>query len=49
MQGVWQFKQGFGAEFQSHVGAWDFAVSPALYTLYQETMPAVLDWMRNHR
>ncbi|MFN8464232.1 MAG: peptidoglycan bridge formation glycyltransferase FemA/FemB family protein [Caldilineaceae bacterium] len=49
MQGVWQFKQGFGAELQSHVGAWDFAVSPTLYTLYQETMPAVLDWMRSHR
>ncbi|MBK8050423.1 MAG: peptidoglycan bridge formation glycyltransferase FemA/FemB family protein [Anaerolineales bacterium] len=27
MQGVWQFKQGFGAEFQSHIGAWDFVVS----------------------
>jgi len=49
MQGVWQFKQGFGAEFQPHVGAWDFVVSPTLYTLYQETMPAVLDWMRSHR
>jgi lipid II:glycine glycyltransferase (peptidoglycan interpeptide bridge formation enzyme) len=49
MQGVWQFKQGFGAGLQPHIGAWDFAVSPPLYALYQETMPAVLAWMRSHR
>ena len=49
MQGVWQFKQGFGADLQPHIGAWDFAVSPKLYALYQEAMPAVLDWMRSHR
>jgi lipid II:glycine glycyltransferase (peptidoglycan interpeptide bridge formation enzyme) len=48
MQGVWQFKQGFGAVLQPHIGAWDFAVSPPLYSLYQEAMPAVLDWMRSH-
>lgn len=49
MQGVWQFKQGFGAEFQPHVGAWDFAVSPALYQLYTEAMPKVLAFLRRHR
>jgi lipid II:glycine glycyltransferase (peptidoglycan interpeptide bridge formation enzyme) len=48
MQGVWQFKQGFGAELQPHIGAWDFPVWGTLYRLYQEAMPAVLDWMRNH-
>ena len=31
MQGVWQFKQGFGAELQPHIGAWDYPVSPTLY------------------
>jgi lipid II:glycine glycyltransferase (peptidoglycan interpeptide bridge formation enzyme) len=48
MQGVWQFKQGFGAELQPHIGAWDYPVSGSLYRLYQEAMPAVLDWMRSH-
>ena len=46
MQGVWQFKQGFGAAFQPHVGAWDYAVSPALYQAYTEAMPRVLAWLR---
>lgn len=46
MQGVWQFKQGFGAQLQTHIGAWDYVVSPPLYALYQQAMPAVLDWMR---
>jgi lipid II:glycine glycyltransferase (peptidoglycan interpeptide bridge formation enzyme) len=46
MQGVWQFKQGFGAEFQPHIGAWDYVVSPAGYRLYVEVMPRVLEWMR---
>lgn len=46
LQGVWQFKQGFGAHFQSHIGAWDYPVSPLLYWLYTEVMPQVLAWMR---
>ena len=46
MQGVWQFKQGFGAEFQSHIGAWDYPVSPTQYRLYTESMPAVLAALR---
>ena len=49
MQGVWQFKQGFGAEFQPHVGAWDFVVHPAIYTLYTQAMPRVIGLMhRRH-
>jgi lipid II:glycine glycyltransferase (peptidoglycan interpeptide bridge formation enzyme) len=47
MQGVWQFKQGFGAQLQPHIGAWDYVVSPPLYALYRQAMPAVLDWMRS--
>ena len=27
LQGVWQFKQGFGAELQPHIGAWDFVMN----------------------
>jgi len=46
MQGVWQFKQGFGAAFQPHIGAWDFVVSPLGYRLYSEAMPRALAWLR---
>ena len=46
LQGVWHFKQGFGAEFQPHVGAWDFVVKPSLYVAYSEAIPRVLDGLR---
>ena len=46
MQGVWQFKQGFGAELQPHIGAWDYPVSPTLYRLYTAAMPRVLGAVR---
>ncbi|MEZ4866194.1 MAG: peptidoglycan bridge formation glycyltransferase FemA/FemB family protein [Caldilineaceae bacterium] len=46
MQGVWQFKQGFGAQFQPHIGAWDFPVQPTLYWLYQEAAPRILQLLR---
>jgi len=50
MWGVWRFKEGFGAQFAPHIGAWDFPVSPLLYRLYTQAMPRVLDWMRGrHR
>jgi lipid II:glycine glycyltransferase (peptidoglycan interpeptide bridge formation enzyme) len=49
IQGVWQFKQGFGARFQPHIGAWDFPVSPVLYRLYTEAMPQVIAlWQKRH-
>ncbi len=48
MQGVWQFKQGFGAEFQPHIGA-DYVVNPVLYTFYVEAMPRALELMRRLR
>ena len=37
------------AEFQPHIGAWDFVVSPLGYRLYSEAMPRVLGWMRTRR
>jgi lipid II:glycine glycyltransferase (peptidoglycan interpeptide bridge formation enzyme) len=46
MQGVWRFKQGFGAEFRRHVGAWDFVVSPQLYRGYHEILPRLLGLLR---
>ncbi|MCC6166714.1 MAG: peptidoglycan bridge formation glycyltransferase FemA/FemB family protein [Caldilineaceae bacterium] len=49
MQGVWQFKQGFGAEFRRHIGAWDYPVWPQLYRLYTETMPRGLAVLRRMR
>lgn len=46
LQGVWQFKQGFGAQFAPHVGAWDYPVYPWLYRAYTDLMPGVLDFLR---
>jgi lipid II:glycine glycyltransferase (peptidoglycan interpeptide bridge formation enzyme) len=46
MQGVWQFKQGFGAQFQPHIGAWDFPVFPALYRLFTGVMPQVIAFLQ---
>ncbi len=44
LQGVWQFKQGFGATLVPHVGAWDFPVVPQLYRLYQEALPRLFTY-----
>lgn len=49
MQGVWQFKQGFGAELQTHIGAWDFAPSPLLYRAYTEAAPMMMQLLRKMR
>ncbi len=49
MQGVWQFKQGFGATWQPHIGAWDFALSAPLYRLYVDAMPRVLSLLKRWR
>ncbi|MCB0067649.1 MAG: peptidoglycan bridge formation glycyltransferase FemA/FemB family protein, partial [Caldilineaceae bacterium] len=49
MQGVWQFKQGFGAEFQPHVGAWDYVISPVAYRALTESLPYILAGMRRLR
>ena len=45
--GVWRFKEGFGAQFAPHIGAWDFPVNRSLYRLYTDAMPRVLDLMRS--
>lgn len=46
MQGVWTFKEGFDAQFQQHVGAWDWSPLPLLWQIYHRTLPLLLDWMR---
>lgn len=49
LQGVWQFKQGFEATFQPHIGAWDFPISPLFYRLFVESLPTVLAALRRLR
>jgi lipid II:glycine glycyltransferase (peptidoglycan interpeptide bridge formation enzyme) len=50
MWGVWRFKEGFGASFTPHIGAWDYPVSRSRYRAYTSLMPRVLDRMRaRHR
>jgi len=46
MWGVYKFKDGLGAQFAPHVGAYDFVVSRLGYWLYTGVMPRVLNVMR---
>ncbi len=46
LQGVWRFKEGFGAELRQQIGAWDWSPTPLLWQLYQRAMPLLLDVMR---
>ena len=46
LQGVWRFKQGFGAVFRAQIGAWDWPVHPGLYRLYTQGMPLLLRGLR---
>jgi lipid II:glycine glycyltransferase (peptidoglycan interpeptide bridge formation enzyme) len=46
MWGVYKFKEGLGAAFTPHVGAYDFVVSRFGYWLYAVAMPRVLGMMR---
>jgi lipid II:glycine glycyltransferase (peptidoglycan interpeptide bridge formation enzyme) len=46
MWGVYRFKQGFGAQLVSHIGAYDYASSAMLYWMYSVAMPRVLGLMR---
>lgn len=47
MQGVWGFKEGFGARLAVHVGAWDYPVSPLLFRTYSYALPRVIAFLRN--
>jgi lipid II:glycine glycyltransferase (peptidoglycan interpeptide bridge formation enzyme) len=42
MQGVWQFKQGFGAQLSRHIGAWDYPVTALGYRAFAEILPQAL-------
>jgi peptidoglycan pentaglycine glycine transferase (the first glycine) len=52
MWGVYRFKEGFGGEFTSYLGAYDFPVSDSLYRAYTLLTPRLLDimrWRHRHR
>ncbi|MFP4395962.1 MAG: lipid II:glycine glycyltransferase FemX, partial [Anaerolineales bacterium] len=46
MWGVYRFKEGFGAEFAPHIGAYDYAPRRWLYRLYAMLRPRLLAWMQ---
>jgi peptidoglycan pentaglycine glycine transferase (the first glycine) len=46
MWGVYRFKEGLGARVIQTIGAWDYFLRPALYTLYSKIIPGLLDIMR---
>ncbi len=47
--GVYRFKEGLGAQFVPHVGAYDFVARPALYLLYTWALPRALALLRKVR
>lgn len=44
--GVYNFKRGFRGVVVRHIGAWDYAPYPPLYTLYTRVMPGVRSLLR---
>ncbi len=44
--GVWRFKEGLGAQFTPHIGAYDFAPSPLLYWAYTVAAPRYIGLLR---
>ena len=46
MWGVYRFKQGFNGITARHLGAWDYSPHPLLYKAYTQTLPKLLDIMR---
>jgi len=47
MWGVFRFKEGLGAQVLRTLGAWDYPSRPALYNIYTQILPRLLDVMRN--
>lgn len=46
MWGVYQFKRGFHGTVTRHIGAWDYAPYPPLYSAYTQVYPRLLALMR---
>ncbi len=50
MWGVWRFKQGLGAQFTPHIGAYDYPAARLLYWAYAVALPRYQEWLRRrHR
>jgi peptidoglycan pentaglycine glycine transferase (the first glycine) len=47
MWGVFRFKEGLGGEVVRTLGAWDYVPNRALYALYTNIMPRLLDILRS--
>ena len=45
--GVWRFKEGLGAQFTPHIGAYDYAPSRLLYWAYTVALPRYLGILRH--
>jgi len=46
MWGVWRFKEGLGARFVPHIGAYDYPASKLLYWIYAGVLPRYVEWLR---
>jgi lipid II:glycine glycyltransferase (peptidoglycan interpeptide bridge formation enzyme) len=46
--GVFRFKEGLGGHVSRTIGAWDLATNPAMYQLYIQVLPRVMDLLRMH-
>jgi peptidoglycan pentaglycine glycine transferase (the first glycine) len=44
--GVWRFKEGLGAQFAPHIGAYDYPTSRLLYWAVAIALPAYRRWLR---
>lgn len=44
--GVWRFKEGLGAQYAPHIGAYDYAPSRLLYWAYMVALPRYLGVLR---
>ena len=49
LQGVWRFKEGFGAGMAVHIGAWDWSPSPLLWHGYHRGKSQLLELMRSRQ
>jgi lipid II:glycine glycyltransferase (peptidoglycan interpeptide bridge formation enzyme) len=49
MWGVWRFKEGLGAQFAPHIGAYDYPASRVLYWVYARVLPQYVEWLRRRK
>ena len=49
MWGVYEFKRGFRGTVVRHIGAWDYAPAPLLYSAYANLWPMLRQGLRKLR